>query len=56
VTGDLDEEGSREGKSGYDLLADLTGCDGGIDERPREKVFSLAFPLLSPARPNIHGR
>jgi hypothetical protein len=37
--------------SGYDHGAGLTGCDGGIDERPREGRFSLAFPLLSPARP-----
>jgi hypothetical protein len=40
VTGDLDKEESRDGRSGYDLGAGLTGCDGGIDERPRKEVFS----------------
>jgi hypothetical protein len=53
VTGDLDKEESRDGRNGYDLGAGLTGCDGGIDRVKR--VFSLAFPLLSPARPNSRG-
>jgi hypothetical protein len=37
VTGNLDEEESRDGRSGNDLGAGLTGCDGGIDERQREE-------------------
>jgi hypothetical protein len=45
VTGDLDKEESRGGRSGYDLGAGHTGCDGGIDERPREEGF---FASLSP--------
>jgi hypothetical protein len=35
-TGDLDYEESRDGRSGNDLGVGLTGCDGGIDKRPRE--------------------
>jgi hypothetical protein len=34
---------SRVGKSGYDLGAGLAGCDGGIDERPREESFSASL-------------
>jgi hypothetical protein len=37
--------GSRDGKSGYDLGAGLTECDGGIDERPREEIY---FASMSP--------
>jgi hypothetical protein len=33
---------------GYDLGAGLTGCNGGIDERPREEGF---FASLSPPFP-----
>jgi hypothetical protein len=55
VTGDLDKEERRVGRRGYDLRAGLTGCDGGIDEPPREEGLSLAFPLLSPARPKSCG-
>jgi hypothetical protein len=34
--------------SGYDLGARLTGCDGGIDERPREEgVLVSLFPPFS---------
>jgi hypothetical protein len=47
VTGNLDKEESRDARSGYDLGAGLTKCDGGIDERQPEEGFSLAFPLLS---------
>jgi hypothetical protein len=43
VTGDIDYEENRDGKSGYKLGAELTGCDGGIDERPREEVFSASL-------------
>jgi hypothetical protein len=32
VTGDLDKEESRDGRSGNGLEAGLAGCDGGIDE------------------------
>jgi hypothetical protein len=35
VAGKLEKEGSRDGRSGYNFGAGLTGCDGGIDERPR---------------------
>jgi hypothetical protein len=45
VTWDLDYEESRDGRSGYDLGAGFTGCDGGIDEQPREEGF---FASLSP--------
>jgi hypothetical protein len=47
VTGDLDNEESSDGKSGNDLWRELTGCDGGIDERPRENLFlaSLSPPI-----------
>jgi hypothetical protein len=39
VIGDLDTEEIRDGMSGYDLGAGLTGCEG---DRVR-RVFSLAF-------------
>jgi hypothetical protein len=45
LTGDLDKEESRAGRSGNDLGAGFTGCGGGIDERPREEGF---FASLSP--------
>jgi hypothetical protein len=56
VTGGSTKRKSRDKRSGYDLRAGLTGCDGGIDEQPHEGLFSLAFPLLSPARPKSRGR
>jgi hypothetical protein len=37
---------NHDGKSGYDLGAGLTGCDGEIDERPPEEVF-----FASPSHP-----
>jgi hypothetical protein len=43
VPGDLDYEESRDGRSTYDLGAGLSGCDGGIDERPREESFFGSF-------------
>jgi hypothetical protein len=51
--GDLDkDEEIRDGRRDNDLGTGLvTGCDGRVDERPREEIFSLVFPLLSPARP-----
>jgi hypothetical protein len=55
VTGDLDKEDRRVGRRGNDLGAGLTGCGGGIDERPREEVFLPTFPLLSSARPKSRG-
>jgi hypothetical protein len=55
VTGDLDMEESHDGRRDNDLGMGLTGCDNGIEERPREEIFSLAFFLLSPARPNSRG-
>jgi hypothetical protein len=39
VPGDLDVEVSRDRRSGECLGLRLTGCDGGIDERPREEFF-----------------
>ena len=45
VTGDLDKEDCRVGGRGYDIGTGFTGCDGGIDERPREEGF---FANLSP--------
>jgi hypothetical protein len=45
VTGDLDKGDRRVGRRGNDLGAGLTGCGGGIDERPREEGL---FASLSP--------
>jgi hypothetical protein len=53
VTGDLDKEDRRVERSGYDLGAGTTGCDGGINERLREGWPS--FPLLSSAIPKSRG-
>jgi hypothetical protein len=39
VTGDLDKEKSRDGRSGNDLGIGLTRFDCGIDERQCEEVF-----------------
>jgi hypothetical protein len=58
VIGDLDYEENRDGISGYDLWAGLTGCNGGIDECPRVRMkrdFSVAFLFLSPAKPKSRG-
>jgi hypothetical protein len=55
VTGDLDTEENRDGRSGNELTTGLTGCDGGIDERPREELNSISFTLLSPARLKFRG-
>jgi hypothetical protein len=48
VTGDLDKEERRVCRRGNDLGAGLTGCGGGIDERPREERFfaSLSLPIF----------
>jgi hypothetical protein len=48
VTGDLDKEDRRVGRRGTDLGAGLTGCGGGINERPREEGFfaSLSLPIF----------
>jgi hypothetical protein len=35
--------GNRDGRSGYGLGAGFAGCDGGIDEQPREEVFSASL-------------
>jgi hypothetical protein len=43
VTGDLDKEERRAGRSGNDLGAGLTRFDGGINERPREEGFSVSL-------------
>jgi hypothetical protein len=45
VTGDLDKEESRAGRSGNDLGTGFTEWGGGIDERPREEgFFCQPFP------------
>jgi hypothetical protein len=51
VTGDLDKEERRAGRSGIDLGAGLTGFEGGINERLREEGFSasLSPPLFGKA-------
>jgi hypothetical protein len=48
VTGDLDKEDRRVDGRGYDPGTGFTGCDGGIDERPREEGFSanLSPPIF----------
>ena len=48
MTGDLDKEDRRVGRRGNDLGAGLTGCGGGIDERPYEEGFlaSLSPPIF----------
>jgi hypothetical protein len=51
VTGDLDKQKNRDGRSGKNLGTGLTGCDGGVEGRLREEVFSPTFLLLSSARP-----
>jgi hypothetical protein len=53
VTGDLDWEESRDGRSGFDLGAGLPGCDRGIEERPTEEGFFASLYPLSPARPKL---
>jgi hypothetical protein len=37
VTGDIDKEERRAMRSGYDLQAGSTGCEGGVDKRLREE-------------------
>jgi hypothetical protein len=47
VTVDLDKEERRAGRSGNDLGAGLTRCDGGVDKRLREKgFFTNVFPPI----------
>jgi hypothetical protein len=48
VTADLDKVERRVGRSGNDLGAGLTGCDGGMDERPREGFFASVSLLRKP--------
>jgi hypothetical protein len=51
MTGDLDEEERRDGRSGNDLGTRLTGCDAMIDKRLREEVFffaNLSSPISRP--------
>jgi hypothetical protein len=55
VTGDLDKEERRVGRSGNDLGAGPMECDGGINERLREEGFFAEFTLLSSARPKSRG-
>jgi hypothetical protein len=46
VTGDLDKEERRVGRSGYDLGAGSTGCNGGINERLREGGVASLSPFV----------
>jgi hypothetical protein len=43
VTGDLYKEDRRVSGRGYDLGTRFTGCDDGIDERPREERLFASF-------------
>jgi hypothetical protein len=43
MTGDLDKEERRVGRSGNDLGAGSTGSDGGINERLREEGLFANF-------------
>jgi hypothetical protein len=43
VTRGLDKVESRDGRTGNDLGPGLTGCDGRIDERPREEDLSTSL-------------
>jgi hypothetical protein len=42
VTGDLDKDERRVVRSGKDLGAGSTGCDGGINEHLHEEGFSAS--------------
>jgi hypothetical protein len=46
--GDVDKEECRAGRSGNDLGAGSTVCDGGVDKRLREEGFyaSLSLPIF----------
>jgi hypothetical protein len=55
VNADLDKEKSRDGRSGYDLGAGLRDATAGPTSDRVRRSFSLAFPLLSPARPKSRG-
>jgi hypothetical protein len=47
VPGVLDKEDRHVGRRDNDLGAGLTGCGGGIDERPREEgLFVSLFPPI----------
>jgi hypothetical protein len=48
VTGGLDKEGHRAGRSDNDLVAGSAGCDGGVDKRLREEGFFANFSSLIP--------
>jgi hypothetical protein len=43
MTGDLDKEERRAGRSGNALGAGFTDYDGGVDKRLREDEFSPIF-------------
>jgi hypothetical protein len=46
--GDLGKCERRHGRSDNDLGTGLTGCEGGIDERPREEgLFASLSPPIS---------
>jgi hypothetical protein len=48
VTAVLDKEESRDVRIGNGLGTGLTGCDGGIDEQPREeRLFANMSPPIS---------
>jgi hypothetical protein len=48
MTGDLDNEELRAGRSGNDLGVGFTRCDGGVDKRLREEglFVSLSPPIF----------
>jgi hypothetical protein len=56
VTGNLDKEERRAGRSGNDLRAELTGCDGGVEKRLREEGFLADISPLSSVSLQSRGR
>jgi hypothetical protein len=55
VTGDLDTEDCRPGRSGGDSRRSDRD-NGGVNDRPREEGFSAGLSSLSPAQPESRGR
>jgi hypothetical protein len=45
MTGDLNKEDIRAGKSGYNLGGKCTRCDGGVDKHLREEVKLILISL-----------
>ena len=55
VTGDLDKEDRRVGGRGTTLGRGLRDAAAGSTSDSERRVFLLAFPLLSSARPKSRG-